>query len=203
MSELSGLQRHATTAVTRGAPTLVTERLALRELRFDDASAVADGAGDRRVARYLIQVPSPYPVALARRWVQSRIDWWAEGRGVTLAITRRTSTRQLLGTVSLRRFARDRRAELGYWLSANAWNFGFATEACHALIAFGFQELDLARVYAQVLAGNDASQHVLEKLGMVGEGVKRQHVRKGKKLCDVVLYGLLRDEWSAACATDD
>lgn len=198
MSELSGLQRHAPAAVTPGAPTLVTERLSLRELRVDDAGAVADGAGDKRVARYLIQVPSPYPVALARRWVTARIAWWEEGRGVTLAITRRTQTRTLLGTVSLRRFARDRRAELGYWLAHTAWDFGFATEACRAIIDFGFRDLGLARVYAQVLAGNGASEHVLEKLGMTREGAKRQHIKKGKKLLDVALYGLLRDEWLGA-----
>ncbi len=198
MSELSGLQRHASPAVTRGAPTLATARLSLRELRLDDANAVAEGAGDKRVAKYLIQVPTPYPIALARRWVTARIGWWDEGRGVTLAITRRTQTRQLLGTVSLRRFARDRRAELGYWLSHNAWNFGFATEACRAVVDFGFRELDLARIYAQVLAGNTGSEHVLEKLGMTREGAKRSHIKKGKKLHDVVLYGLLRDEWPAA-----
>lgn len=179
------------------APTLVTERLVLRELRLDDAAAVSAGAGDKRVARYLLQVPSPYPVALARRWILGRLDWWNEGRGVTLAIARRTSPQLLVGTVSLRRFARDRRAELGYWLAASAWNFGFATEACRAIVDFGFRELDLARIYAQVLAGNQASVHVLEKLGMVHEGIKRQHVRKGLKLCDVLIYGLLREEWSA------
>ncbi len=198
MSKLSGLQRHPPTAVTRDAPALVTERLSLRELRLDDAAAVADGAGDERVAKFLIQVPSPYPVALARRWVQARIDWWEQGRGVTLAITRRTQTRTLVGTVSLRRYARDRRAELGYWLSANAWSFGFATEACRAIVDYGFRELELSRIYAQVLSGNGASSHVLEKLGMVSEGTKRQHVRKGKKLHDVLLYGLLRDEWPAS-----
>lgn len=175
---------------------MVTERLALRELRLDDAAAVAEGAGDRRVAKFLIQVPAPYPVSLARRWIQGRIAWWDEARGVTLAITRRTQTRALLGTVSLRRFARDRRAELGYWLSHGAWNFGFATEACRAIIDFGFRELSLARIYAQVLSGNAASQHVLGKLGMTGEGIKRQHVKKGKAMLDVHLYGLLRSEWA-------
>jgi RimJ/RimL family protein N-acetyltransferase len=30
---------------------------------------------------------------------------------------------------------------------------------------------------------------------MVHEGVKRQHVRKGHRLTDVILYGLLRSEW--------
>ena len=177
------------------APTLVTERLVLRPLRGEDAAAVAAGAGDRRVARFLVQVPSPYPIALARRWVHGRIEWWEIGRGVTLAIAKREAPEQLLGTVSLRRFARDRRAELGYWLAAPAWGQGFATEAAQSVVEFGFRDCALARIYAQVFAGNLPSTRVLEKLGMAHEGVKRQHVRKGRRLHDIALYGLLRDEW--------
>jgi RimJ/RimL family protein N-acetyltransferase len=187
----------AAPATLQHAPTLITQRLALRELQLGDAAAIAAGAGDPRVARFLIQVPSPYPIALARRWVDARIAWWESGRGATLAITRRSATHELLGTVSLRRFARDRRAELGYWLAASAWGYGYATEAACSLVDFGFRELALARVYAQVLVGNSASMRVLEKLGMVSEGTLRQHVKKARRLQDVIVYGVLREEWSA------
>lgn len=176
-------------------PELTTQRLVLRALRVTDAAAVAAEAGDKRVAQYLIQVPSPYPIALARRWVIHRIEWWDRGRGVTLAVTLPSEPDMLLGTVSLRHYVRDRRAELGYWLAQPAWGHGFATEAAQAAVDFGFRELGLARVYAQVLAGNRASLRVVDKLGMVNEGVKRQHVNKARRLHDVVLYGLLRDEW--------
>lgn len=174
-------------------PTLATPRLRLRELRLTDAAEVAAGAGDARVAQFLIQVPSPYPLALARRWITGRIEWWEAGKGVTYAIsTKRNGA--LIGTVSLRRFARDHRAELGYWLEHKAWGKGYATEAARALVAYGFENLKLARIYAQVIAGNAASAQVLEKLGMQREGVKRQHVRKDDALHDVIIYGLLRDE---------
>jgi [ribosomal protein S5]-alanine N-acetyltransferase len=182
-------------AITPPAPTLVTERLVLRPLVDDDAPAIAAGAGDAQVARYLVQVPSPYPVALARRWIRGRLEWWPTGRGVTFAIARHTTPGTLLGTISLRHFPRDRRAELGYWLAAEVWNQGFASEAARATIELGFRELGLVRIYAQVLAGNFASTRVLEKLGMVCEGVKRKHVRKGRHSHDLVIYGLLREEW--------
>jgi len=182
-------------AVDPPAPSLTTERLVLRELLLDDARAVADRAGDRRVARYLIAVPTPYPLTLATRWIAGRIAWWSQGRGVTLAIARRERPYDLIGSVSLRRFVRDRRAELGYWLGADAWGKGYATEAAAALVDFGFGELGLSRIYAHVLAGNEASCRVLEKLGMMSEGMRRQHVRKGKRLLDVRLFGMLRDEW--------
>jgi len=176
-------------------PLLTTDRLVLRPLHSTDAPAIAVGAGDKRVARYLIQVPSPYPIALARSWVRHRIDWWELGRGVTLAIATRESPAELLGTTSLRISRRDRRAELGYWLIASAWGHGYATEATRALVDHGFRALQLARIYALVLAGNTASEHVLDKLGMLHEGVQRQHIKKGRKLCDVALYGVLRDDW--------
>lgn len=177
-------------------PTLLTERLVLRELALSDGTAIAAGAGDRRVARFLVGVPSPYSLALARRWIASRVEWWTLGRGVTFAIARRGGEAQLLGTVSLRLYARDRRAELGYWLAASAWGDGIATEAAHAAVDFGFREFALARIYAQVMAGNAASERVLAKLGMQKEGVKRQHVKKDRRLHDVILYGLLRAEYS-------
>jgi [ribosomal protein S5]-alanine N-acetyltransferase len=175
---------------------LVSERLLLRELRESDAPAVAAGAGERSVARYLTAIPTPYPLALASRWVLSRIAWWEAGRGLTLAITEHGAPDALLGTVSLRRFLRDRRAELGYWLASHAWGRGIATEATRAVVDFGFHELGLARIYAHVFVDNHRSQRVLEKLGMISEGVKRQHIRKGRRLHDVVIYGLLREEWT-------
>lgn len=184
--------------MTARAPILVTERLALRELRDTDAAAIAAGAGDRRVAKYLLQVPSPYPVALARRWAIARRAWWDQGRGLTLAVTRRDEPDRLLGTVSLRRHARDRRAELGYWLAVPAWGHGIATEGVRAIVDYGFRELVLARIYAQVIADNRASMRVLEKLGMRREGVLRQHVKKARRLHDLVLFGLLRADWGLA-----
>lgn len=177
------------------SPHITTARLVLRELTLDDAQAIASQAGDKRVARFLIAVPTPYPVVLARRWIDARLSWWQHARGVTLAITRRESPDALLGTVSLRRFARDGRAELGYWLGVGAWGNGYATEAADALVEHGFSQLQLSRIYAQVLEGNEASCRVLEKLGMTNEGIRRRHIRKGKKLLDVSLYGVLRHEW--------
>src|SRR5262249_13637608 len=136
LPHVPGIQRHAPAPIVvldaelPPQPTLATERLVLRPLVDADALAIADGAGDKRVARYLIQVPSPYPIALARRWLRHRYEWWELGRGITLAIATRELPDELLGSVSLRRYARDRRAELGYWLAHSAWGHGYATEAC-------------------------------------------------------------------------
>lgn len=180
----------------RAAPLLVTPRLLLRALDLADAPAVAERAGDRRVARFLLAVPTPYPVPLAQRWILARIAWWAQRRGVTLAVTRRGQPRELLGSVSLR-CSRDGRAELGYWLGHEVWGQGYATEACEAVLELGFRDLRLDRIWAQVIVGNDASCRVLAKLGMTDEGIVRAHVRKGRRLHDVTMFGMSRTEWRA------
>lgn len=56
-------------------------------------------------------------------------------------------------------------AALGYYIAPRYWHHGFATEAGRAFIHFGFNELALKRIVATVEKGNDASMHVLQKLG--------------------------------------
>ena len=57
---------------------------------------------------------------------------------------------------------------------------------------WAFDHLDVHRVHADHLAGNDRSARVLLALGMQAEGVRRQHLRKGGVIHDVHLYGRLR-----------
>lgn len=176
-------------------PTLHGPRLILRPLQPDDAAAVAELAGDRRVARQLADVPSPFPLAMAARWVEARIDRWTRGGGPTFAITERSRGPGLLGTLSLRSVPRDRRAELGYWLGHAVWGQGLASEAVARALRWAFVESDLYRVYAQVITSNLRSRRVLEKAGMAHEGTRRGHLRKGRRFVDVEQYGVLRDEW--------
>lgn len=177
------------------APTLQTERLGLRPLRATDAPAIAAQAGDRRVARNLADVPTPFPVELAAAWIAARVDRWARGGGPTYAIVEREAGPALIGTVSMRQVPRDRRAELGYWLGHASWGRGFASEAVLRMLQWAFVESNLHRVYAQVIASNQRSLRVLEKAGMQLEGTRRGHLRKGRVFLDVHQYGVLRDEW--------
>ena len=54
---------------------------------------------------------------------------------------------------------------LAFYIARAYWGQGFATEAGRAFIEFGFEELELNVIVAHVQAGNEASVHVLKKLG--------------------------------------
>lgn len=174
-------------------PTVATARLALRAFTALDAPAVVALASDAEVARYLLNVPHPYPPELAGAWIATHADAWLAGAGPTWAITRAAGG-DVLGSISLRWVARDRRAELGYWLGRAHWGHGFAVEAARAAVDWAFASLEVGRVHAQHLGGNERSARVLRAVGMQPEGVRRQHLRKGGILHDVHLYGRLRTD---------
>ena len=88
-------------------------------------------------------------------------------------------------------------AEVGYWLSEKYWNRGIATEALKAITAFGFDHLQLERIYAGVFEWNSKSARVLEKAGYQFEGRLCKSVLKAGNLIDSLLYARVKPTESA------
>jgi RimJ/RimL family protein N-acetyltransferase len=58
-----------------------------------------------------------------------------------------------------------REAVLAFYIAREFWRLGFASEAGLAFVQFGWTQLHLRRIVATVQEGNDASVHILQKLG--------------------------------------
>lgn len=84
-------------------------------------------------------------------------------------------------------------AELGYMLSPDAWNNGYATDASRRLVRYGFEDRRLHKVKANAFGTNPASQRVLEKVGFEEEGVFPEHAFVRGEYVDVHRYGLLAE----------
>ena len=74
---------------------------------------------------------------------------------------------------------------------------GYATEASEALLAFGFDKLELHRVIATCDVGNASSARVLEKIGMRREAQFREDAWIRGVWRDSYLYAILEEEWRA------
>ena len=110
----------------------------------------------------------------------------------------------ILGAVTLLGFvASSRRAEVGYLLSRLAWGKGLVHEALCGLLTYGFKNLALRRVEADVDPRNERSVKVVERLGFVREGFLRERWLIGDEVSDTALYGLLAREWSASPLGDN
>lgn len=177
---------------------LTTERLLLREFVEEDWPAILNYQNDPRYLRF-------YPwnhrtEAEVRAFIQRLIASQHEHprRTFQFAITL-ASENQLIGNCGIRLKSADAtEAETGYELAPDNWGHGYATEAAHALLNLAFSTLKLHRVWAQCIAENSASAHVMEKLGMRCEGRLRESEWMHGRWWDMLVYGILTHEWQGA-----
>jgi diaminopimelate epimerase len=177
------------------ARTFSTSRLLLRPFTADDATDVSRLAGDRRIAEMTLRLPHPYEPHQALAWIASLDAHRERGTAMVMAICEAGGS--LVGAVGLEIDRTHNRAELGYWIGVAYWGKGYATEAAIEMVRFGFEALNLNRIFASHYSANPASGRVLEKAGLKREGVLRQHVQRMGVVHDSVLYGLTRSEWAA------
>jgi len=89
-----------------------------------------------------------------------------------------------------------RRAELGYVLfDEAARQKGYMTEAVQAIIAYGFDEMDLNRIEAFASPANMPSVKILKGAGFTEEGLLRSHFFKDGVIEDSACFGLLQHEY--------
>jgi RimJ/RimL family protein N-acetyltransferase len=79
-------------------------------------------------------------------------------------------------------------AELGYWVGEEFWGRGIATEAVRLITAYGFQELELMRIYSGVFEMNPASMRVLEKNGFQKDCIFKKSIIKNNVIMDEHRY---------------
>jgi RimJ/RimL family protein N-acetyltransferase len=177
---------------------LRTPRLVLREFTAEDWTATHAYQQDPRYLRYYDR--DGVTEREAQAFIYTFILWQGEQPRLRaqLAITI-AKTGELIGNVGLRRdHADDRMADMGYELSPTHWGRGFATEAARAMVDLGFGTWGLHRIHAHCVADNEASARVLTRAGLRQEARLRDQQFFKDRFWDVVIFGIMRDEWRPA-----
>ncbi|MEU7564215.1 GNAT family N-acetyltransferase [Streptomyces eurythermus] len=175
-------------------------RLALRELSVEDVNAVLAIYGSPRATEHLSFEPR------SREQVGQIIARSIAGaterprREFSLAVIERKSS----ALVGFGRLALDphqqRGATMGFALRPEAWGAGYGVEMVRLLLSVGFDELNLHRIWGARSPWNEASARTMAAVGMVEEGVIREHLLKGGVWRDSVVHAILEREWRAAPA---
>ncbi len=148
---------------------LASERLALRPFAAADADLLIELDSDPAVMRYL-SGGAPTPPEEIRDLVIPGIlagyERWDHALGLFAAHEKDGGA--FIGWFCLRplRDGPREEAELGYRLRRAAWGRGYATEVSRALLAKGFAQLGIRKVWAETMTVNRSSRNVMEKLGM-------------------------------------
>lgn len=176
-------------------PTLETPRLLLRQLIADDDDAVFIIRSDIEVTRH--NTGAPYTDIQQARSLISDIAWnYKDQSEIRWGITLKTDPTWVIGMCGYNYWIRrDQRVSIGYDLARAYWGNGIMTEALGAICRFGFEQMGLHRIEADVSADNPASARVLEKLGFKQEGRLREQYWEWGEFHDLLLYSLLRREF--------
>jgi RimJ/RimL family protein N-acetyltransferase len=182
---------------------LETERCVLRWFEASDAEALHLAVDPHREALlpWLPWAAADHDSIAAS---DLRIGWFGGRRagqdGVvpdyTMGIFEKGSG-QLLGGTGLHRILPEHAdAEIGYWLRADRWGEGFATEATAALISAAFGDWGFRRIRLVCSAANTPSRRIPERLGMRLEGCERANRWvDGHGWTDTLTFGVLAEEW--------
>ncbi len=174
--------------------TVETPRLILRRWRDEDVPALAAVNADPEVMRWIGDGS-----ALDEPQTRSRIEameqeWEAKGHGLFAVEVRATAQLAGFTGLSVPLFLPEilPAVEIGWRLGRSFWGRGLAIEAAAAVMRFGFRDRGLEEIVSIAQVGNDASERVMEKLGM--------RVARELEVADrpVRMHVLTRGEYEAA-----
>lgn len=167
--------------------------LTLRIPEPGDATALYRLAGDPEVTHWFSW--GPYQETAEARAYLDRLPEQRE-RGTQLDLLQVHRELGPVGITGLSEFSyRDRRAMVGTWFGKQAWGIGANREGKAMMAHLAFELLGLARLGAYANTENVRSQKALEKAGFQREGILRGWHRHGDRQLDVLVYGMLEDDW--------
>ena len=88
-------------------------------------------------------------------------------------------------------------SELGYITVVDRQGQGVAYECIEGLISLLFEREDHRRLFVEIDDDNLASIALIEHFGFKREGCLREYETTHRGLCNLLIYGLLRNEWRA------
>ena len=174
-------------------PSLQTNRLDLIEIKQEHLSNIFKLFSDKKVTQFYNVV-----TLTNEEEAQKFIDWFqtrfVEKVGIRWGISLKGHG-NIIGTIGFNNFTKQHRANIGFDLQADFWNNGYLTEAIKSVTVFGFNQLDINRLEAEVMKGNIASEKVLAKNGFKNEGVLRQWMYWNNNYYDMTMFSLLKSDF--------
>ena len=135
------------------------------------------------------------PHELAASFITTSNRYFAES-GYGLWAVRQREQKPLIGFCGFWYYHDPPELELLYGIAESCWGMGFAVEAARAVMQYGFETLRFERIQASADAPNQASERVMQKLGMTFS--ERQTVSG----LDTIFYTITREEFATTTRKD-
>jgi len=173
-------------------PFLIGERIYLRPLEREDAKIFLPWVNDPDVIRTLM-MHTPKNLKAEEEWIEGL---YKDDKNIVLGIVVKESDK-LIGSTGLHQIDyKNSHAMYGILIGDKAeWDKGYGTETTKLMLQYGFETLNLHRIYLLVYEYNHRAIRAYEKAGFKREGIFRQNHFYQGRYYDTIVMGILREEW--------
>lgn len=169
-----------------------TEIRLLAERHAEQMFALTEENRDH-LREWLPWVDNTKSVEDTRRFIKGALEQFAANEGFSAGLYYKG---ELAGVIGYHKIDwENRKAEIGYWISARFQGKGIVTRAARALVDYTFNELGFNRLEIRCAEGNRKSRAIAERLGFRQEGVLRESMLLYDRYLNMVIYGMLKEEW--------
>lgn len=164
-----------------------TKRLILRNYEETDDKDAAEFLLDQQVMHYIPEMfeTEEEVISFIRK---------EKGRNKFYSVVLK-ETGKMIGHLSFEPFFGDHSYEIGWVFNQQYHQKGYAKEAAHALLDFGFKEKKIHRIIATCQPENPGSWRLMESLGMRREGFFKKCLPVDDVWWDEYYYAVLKEEW--------
>jgi RimJ/RimL family protein N-acetyltransferase len=130
-------------------------------------------------------------------WVRELLDLQFQGTDLPFAVVDLATGEAIGYTRYLHIDHENRSVEIGgTWYGLDYQGTLVNTDCKYLLLKHAFEDLECIRVWFKTDSRNQRSQHAIEKLGAVKEGLLRNHmILPDGYVRDSIIYSVLPDEW--------
>ena len=151
-------------------PKLETERIILREVNEEDLDLVFSFNADPDALRYVAREYYTHKNEAVDK-LKSLQAGYHEKTGIIWTFVLKRSG-ESLGYGGFFEISENRdNTEVGYGILKKYWGNGYVSEVVKELTRFGFDDMDIQRIFGRVDPENIPSARILEKLGYRNEGI--------------------------------
>jgi RimJ/RimL family protein N-acetyltransferase len=166
------------------------ERIVLRAIERNDLPRYVRWLNNPAVLEYFGSL-LPLGLAQEEQWYESMLQD-ASQRSFAIEVDGQHIGGAGFGSMD----GRNRSAEVGLFIGKpELWKQGFGTDTLQTLLRFGFEQMNLHRIYLRVFADHARAIRLYEKIGFRHEGRWRQAEYRGSSYHDLLWMSILEDEW--------
>ncbi len=174
---------------------IIGNNIRLRPLEKDDLSRCVAWLNDPEVRENLIYY-SPISMGFELAWYETKLNGPVEELPFIIEINTEEGWMPIGDTSFVSLNWRDRSVEIGIFIgNKQYWDHGYGTQVMRLMLHYGFNGLNLHRIYLHVFESNKRGIRAYEKAGFVLEGRLREARFKNGKYIDILIMSILHDEW--------